>query len=78
MRRWGQIGEAKPDAWFDEVAKSVYLPDVCKLAAGALIAEGKATVEQFGFDADGYCAPSADFIDGVAYDGTRPNASIDV
>jgi nitrate/nitrite transport system substrate-binding protein len=34
-------------------------------------------VEQFGFDADAYRAPSADFIDGVAYDGTRPNASID-
>ncbi len=77
MRRWGQIAEAKPDAWFDEAAKSVYKPDVYKAAAEALIAEGKATADQFDFDADGYRDPSADFIDGVAYDGTKPNAYID-
>src|SRR5690606_18928466 len=26
MRRWGQIPEHKPDSWYDEVARSVYLP----------------------------------------------------
>ncbi len=77
MRRWGQIAEAKDDRWFDETAKSVYKPEIYKVAAEALIAEGKATAEMFDFDADGYRAPTADFIDGVSYDGTQPNAYID-
>ena len=46
-------------------------------AAKALIAEGKAKDSDFNFDADGYKAPTADFIDGIAYDGTKPNAYID-
>ena len=41
MRRWGQIPEARPDAWFEQVAKAVYQPDVYRQAAEALIAEGK-------------------------------------
>ena len=77
MRRWGQIAEAKPDAWYDETAKSVYRPDIYQLAAEALIAEGKASAEMFDFDVDGYREPTADFIDGVFYDGTKPNAYID-
>lgn len=77
MRRWGQIAEAHPDAWYAEVAKSVYRPDLYQQAAEALIAEGLATAADFDFDADGYREPSADFIDGVRYDGTRPNAYID-
>ena len=77
MRRWGQIAEAHPDAWYDEQAKSVYKPAIYQQAAEALIAEGKARAEDFDFDADGYKAPSADFIDGVTYDGTQPNAYID-
>src|SRR5690606_12127366 len=28
MRRWGQIGEDKPDSWYDEIARSVYRPDI--------------------------------------------------
>jgi nitrate/nitrite transport system substrate-binding protein len=77
MRRWGQIAEPQTDAWFDEVAKSVYKPDVYKAAAKALIADGLATPEMFDFDADGYRDPTSDFIDGIAYDGTKPNAYID-
>lgn len=77
MRRWGQIAEAKDDAWFDTTAKSVYKPDIYKLASEALIAEGHATPEMFDFDADGYREPMAEFIDGVSYDGTKPNAYID-
>ncbi len=77
MRRWGQIAEAKDDAWFDATARSVYKPDIYKLAAEALIAEGKATPEMFDFDTDGYREPVAEFIDGVSYDGTKPNAYID-
>ena len=77
MRRWGQIAEAHPDAWYDEVAKSVYQPAIYEAAAKALIADGLATDADFDFDADGYKDPTADFIDGVTYDGTRPNAYID-
>jgi len=77
MRRWGQIAEAQPDAWYDETAKAVYRPDIYRLAAEALIAEGHATPKMFDFDADGYRAPVADFIDGVAYDSRAPNAYID-
>ena len=77
MRRWGQIPEAKDDAWFDATAKSVYKPGIYQLAAEALIADGNATAEMFDFDADGYRDPTAEFIDGVSYDGTKPNAYID-
>jgi nitrate/nitrite transport system substrate-binding protein len=77
MRRWGQIAEAHPDAWYDEQAKAVYKPAIYQQAAQALIAEGKASAEDFDFDADGYKDPTAEFIDGVTYDGTKPNAYID-
>jgi nitrate/nitrite transport system substrate-binding protein len=77
MRRWGQIAEAHPDAWYDETAKSVYKPAIYQQAAEALIADGLATAADFDFDADGYRDPTADFIDGVSYDGTKPNAYID-
>ncbi len=75
MRRWGQIAEAKPDAWYDETAKSVYRPDIYLKAAEALIAEGKADKAEFPFDTDGYRepTPAADIIDGVPYDGRKPN-----
>lgn len=77
MRRWGQIAEDKADGWYDETAKAVYKPDLYKQAAEALIAEGKASAEMFDFDADGYREPTAEFIDGVTYDGKTPNAYID-
>lgn len=77
MRRWGQIAEAHPDAWYDETAKSVYKPAIYEEAAKELIAEGKAKATDFDFDADGYKDPSSDFIDHITYDGTKPNAYID-
>lgn len=75
MRRWGQIAEAKPDAWYDETAKSVYRPDIYLKAAEALVAEGKADKAEFPFDTDGYRepTPAADIIDGIPYDGRKPN-----
>lgn len=73
MRRWGQIPEAKPDAWYDETAKSVYKPAIYEEAARMLVEEGKARAEDFPFGTDGYKAPSAAFIDGVEYDGRKPN-----
>jgi nitrate/nitrite transport system substrate-binding protein len=77
MRRWGQIAETKPDAWYDETAKKVYRPDLFEAAAKELIAEGKAKDADFDFDADGYREPTSAFIDGIAFDGTKPNAYID-
>ncbi|MBW0158060.1 CmpA/NrtA family ABC transporter substrate-binding protein [Sedimentimonas flavescens] len=79
MRRWGQIAEAKPDAWYDETAKKVYRPDIYQAAAQSLIDDGIIAADQFDFDDDGYRepTPAADIIDGVAYDGKAPNAYLD-
>ena len=41
MRRWGQISEAKPDSWYQDIAKQVFQPALYQRAAKALIAEGK-------------------------------------
>ncbi|MGZ8094874.1 MAG: CmpA/NrtA family ABC transporter substrate-binding protein [Methylosarcina sp.] len=74
MRRWGQINEEKSDAWFMETAKKVYRPDIYMAAAKALIAEGKAKAGDFPPENEsGFKAPSGDFIDGVMFDGTKPN-----
>jgi nitrate/nitrite transport system substrate-binding protein len=77
MRRWGQIAEPKDDAWYAETAKSVYLPEVYLAAAQMLVDEGKADKADFPWDSDGYRAPTAEFIDGVTYDGKTPNAYLD-
>jgi len=77
MRRWGQIGEARPDAWYDEVARKVYRPDIFLRAARLLVEDGLAVEADFPWESDGYRAPSAEFIDGVAYDGRAPNAYLD-
>ena len=79
MRRWGQISDAKPDSWYDEVAKSVYRPDIYRKAAEALIAEGKVSADEFpDFEKEsGYRPPQTEFIDSVTFDGTKPNAYID-
>ena len=74
MRRWGQIAEAQPDKWYDEVARRVYLADVYSEAARLLVEEGWAAETDFPFDSDGYRTPTAEFIDSVEYDGRRPNA----
>lgn len=77
MRRWGQISEHKPDTWYDGIARAVYKPDIYLKAAGMLVEEGKAKKDDFPFDTDGYKPETTDFIDGVAYDGKKPNAYID-
>ena len=77
MRRWGQIPETKDDAWYHDTAKSVYRPDLYLAAAKLLVADGKAKKEDFPWDTDGYRAPTSEFIDGVTYDGRKPNAYID-
>lgn len=76
MRRWGQIPEAKSDSWYDEVAKSVYRPDIYLKAAKMLVEEGHVAQADFPWGTDGYRAstPAEDIIDGVTYDGKKPNA----
>jgi nitrate/nitrite transport system substrate-binding protein len=75
MRRWGQIAEQKPDDWYFETAKKVYRPDIYKKAAKELITEGKMTAADFPDFAkeDGFRDPQTEFIDGVTFDGTKPN-----
>ncbi len=79
MRRWGQIPEAKPDSWYDEVAKSVYKPEIYLEAAKLLVDEGLANEADFPWDSDGYKepTPAADIIDGIPYDAKAPNAYLD-
>ena len=77
MRRWGQITEDKPDSWYEEVAKSVYRPDLYLEAARLLTEEGLIAAADIPWYTDGYRAPTAEAIDGVPYDGRQPNAYID-
>lgn len=73
MRRWGQIGEAKPDNWYADIAKKVYKPEIYLKAAKMLVEEGKVKQADFPWTTDGYRAPTNEFIDGVTYDGRQPN-----
>ena len=79
MRRWGQIADYKPDSWYDKIAKSVYRPDIYEKAAKELIAEGKMKASEFPNFAkeSGYRKPQTEFIDGLTYDGTKPNAYLE-
>ncbi|MEN3977065.1 CmpA/NrtA family ABC transporter substrate-binding protein [Emcibacter sp. SYSU 3D8] len=73
MRRWGQISQARPDAWYAETAKKIYRPDIYLKAAKLLVDEGKADRAGFPWDTDGFKKPQTEFIDGVVYDGRKPN-----
>ncbi len=79
MRRWGQIAEARPDDWYDAVARSVYKPQIYLAAARLLVEDGLADEADFPWDSDGYKAPTPpeDIIDGIPYDGRTPNAYLD-
>lgn len=72
MRRWGQITEPKPDSWYHETAKSVYLPEVYLNAAKILLEEGHLAKEDVPWDTDGYKPPTKDFIDGLEFDPKKP------
>jgi nitrate/nitrite transport system substrate-binding protein len=74
MRRWGQIAEGKLDAWYVQTAQQVYQPQVYMQAAQELIAEGKAQEADFPLGSNGFRGPQGDFIDGMVFDATRPNA----
>ena len=73
MRRWGQIEESKPDSWYMDIAKKVYKPDIYMKAAQLLIDEKKAKKSDFPFDTDGFKDPQSEFIDGITFDGKKPN-----
>jgi len=77
MRRWGQIVEPKPDDWYDDVAQRVYRPDIYLKAARLLVDQGLADESDFPWNSDGYRGPQVDFIDGVAFDATQPNAYLE-
>lgn len=79
MRRWGQISEDKPDSWYKDVAKKVYRSDLYTKAAKSLIADGLAKVSDFpNFATETGFKPEQDeFIDGISYDGTQPNAYLE-
>ena len=72
MRRWGQISEAKTASWYEDVAKSVYQPDIYLKAAQMLVDEGLVEAKDIPFDTDGYKPATAAFIDGIEYDGKKP------
>jgi len=77
MRRWGQIAEHRPDSWYEETARSVYLPEIYLEAAALLVGEGYASADDFPLDSDGYREPTSEFIDGIEWDGKTPNAYLE-
>jgi nitrate/nitrite transport system substrate-binding protein len=72
MRRWGQIGEPKSDEWYHQTARDIYKPDIYLKAATALVREGHLHEDEVP-KTDGYKPPTAEFIDGIEYDGRKPN-----
>tara|TARA_R110002049_G_scaffold199269_1_gene369305 strand:- start:3644 stop:5038 length:1395 start_codon:yes stop_codon:yes gene_type:complete len=75
MRRWGQIPESKPAAWYSETIKEIYRPDIWKKAADLLVEEGNIPASDVP-TTDGYKPATTDFIDGTKYDAKDPIAYI--
>jgi len=73
MRRWGQIAETKPDAWYLDTAKAAYRSDLYTTAAASLVADGKAEAAAFPAS-DGFRVYTRKAIDGVAFDAHHPAA----
>jgi len=73
MRRWGQIAEDKSDDWYFETAKAVYRPDLYLAAANKLVEDGVIPAEGVP-ETDGFRGEQGGFIDGVTFDGKKPNA----
>ncbi|MBA3055400.1 MAG: ABC transporter substrate-binding protein [Sphingomonadales bacterium] len=72
MRRWGQLPADHPDQWYFDTAKAVYRPDLYMGAAKALVEKGTIPATALP-ETDGYKAPDSGFLDGITYDGKRPN-----
>ena len=75
MRRWGQIAEDKGDQWYLDTVKSVYRPDIYEEAAKSLVADGKASADQFPAT-DGFRVYAREAIDGVPFDAKKPAAYV--
>jgi len=75
MRRWGQISDPKSDEWFKKIAADVYKPEIYEIAAKELIAEGLISADEFPDFATetGFKPEQTEFIDGISYDGSKPN-----
>jgi len=79
MRRWGHINEQKPDSWYMDMAKKAYRPDIYVAAAKSLIEDGTMKASDFP-DLDSHTfvkAPQKGPLDGIEFDGSKPNAYID-
>ena len=72
MRRWGQIASDKDDQWYFDTAKAVYRPDLYLAAANKLVEDGVIPAESVP-ETDGFRGEQAGFIDGITYDGSKPN-----
>ena len=72
-----QMTEARTDAWYDEVARKVYRPDLYLKAAKMLVEEGHVAKADFPWETDGYRAPQSEFIDEKTFDGRTPNAYLE-
>ena len=72
MRRWGQITSGKADSWYIETAKKIYQPEIWLAAAQELVKEGKLSASDIP-STDGFKAATNEFIDGITYDGKKPN-----
>ncbi len=75
MRRWGQISSDKSDDWYIDTAKKVYRPDIYAKAAKSLIKDKLVSAKDFpNFATEtGFKPPQKEFIDGIVYDGSKPN-----
>ncbi|MEM8903923.1 MAG: CmpA/NrtA family ABC transporter substrate-binding protein [Actinomycetota bacterium] len=76
MRRWGQIDADQTDEWYVETANSVYRPDLYMAAATSLVDEGVIDAADVP-ETDGFRGPQDDFIDGIVFDGSQPNAYLE-
>ena len=58
-----------------EVVQEVYRPDIYATAAKELVLEGLMSSDEFpDFDSEsGFRPPSSDFLDGIEFDGRKPN-----
>ena len=78
MRRWGQISADKDDSWYFDVAKKVYRPDIYMKAAQSLVDDKLMQASDFAdlTGEDGFRDPQTHFIDGIVYNGKKPNEYI--
>ncbi|MEM8925037.1 MAG: CmpA/NrtA family ABC transporter substrate-binding protein [Actinomycetota bacterium] len=72
MRRWGQIDTDQTDEWYIETAEKVYRPDLYLTAAESLVAEGVIPADSVP-ETDGFKGEQDGFIDGLTFDGSKPN-----